>query len=244
MIAIILVGGKENPVHALTTVHSQPFLYWLTLWLKSQDFNHIVYATSQECDEILSWVNHMADSQPDLCLDVVCESRPLGTAGAAALCAKRFPMRDLLIVNGNSILFTPIRPYLKQLKSNPHLDGIIFGTHIANAGRFGSLEVNSQGKLLAFKEKQPGIGPINAGVYLLRDYLFNAWITEKELSFEYDCFPAWLSQGKQFQVVKDNAPFIDIGTPESLRRAYDIIEQNQEVLEECEMCLEMGLQHP
>ena len=230
MIAIVLVGGKSVHVDVLTPVCEQPFLYWLTLWLKSQGIYQIVYSAGNNADEIQSWAFQMADCQPDLCLDVVEETRPLGTAGAASLCAKRFPSPYTILLNGNSILLTPILPQLKKLKANPKLDGIIFGTQLINAGRFGNLEISSGNQLISFKEKQAGKGLINAGVYLLRNNLFDDIIADKELSLEYDCFPTWLQERKRFEVTDDAAPFFDIGTPESLKRANELIENYQSLL--------------
>ncbi|MCS5712342.1 sugar phosphate nucleotidyltransferase [Candidatus Berkiella aquae] len=230
MVAIILVGGKHllNP---LIPVAKEPFLYWLTIWLKSQGFTHIVYsAGAQYADKIAAFAQQLASVDPSLCIDVVIESRPLGTGGAAALCAQRFPSPYTLIVNGDSILLSNIRPALQMLKQQPQLDGIIFGTPLINAGRFGTLEVDEQQRLVAFREKQPGKGSINAGVYLLRKELLADMSTDKESSLEYDCFPMWLAQGKSIAVVDNHAPFIDIGTPETLRKAHELVIEYQPVI--------------
>ncbi len=85
---------------------------------------------------------------------------------------------------------------------------MIVGTSVNNAGRFGTLEVDNNQRLLAFKEKHPGNGPINAGIYLLRNELLSDIITHKETSLEYDCFPHWLNEGKQIEVIDYNAPFM------------------------------------
>ncbi len=227
MVAIILVGGKHllNP---LTPVAKHPFLYWLSLWLKSQGLTHLVYSVgSQYADKISAFAQQLASAEPALCLDVVIESRPLGTGGAAALCAQRFPSDYSLVVNGDSILLSQIRPAIHMLKQQATLDGILFGTPITNAGRFGTLEVNAQQQLTAFREKQPGNGPVNAGVYLLRHTLLANVSTDKESSLEYDCFPQWLAAGKNIGVFAQSAPFIDIGTPETLKRAHELVVEYQ-----------------
>jgi NDP-sugar pyrophosphorylase family protein len=230
MVAIVLVGGKHllNP---LVPVAKEPFLYWLTLWLKSQDVTHIVYSAShQHADKLTAFTQHLANSQPMLCLDVITEARPLGTGGGAALCAQRFPSDYTLIVNGDSILLCDIRSAFQKLQQNPALDGIIFGANLTNAGRFGTLEVDENHLLQAFREKQPGKGAINAGVYLLKNELLTNVNPDKESSLEYDCFPQWLKQGKSIAVIDDHAPFIDIGTPETLKRAHELVEEYQPLI--------------
>lgn len=230
MVAIVLVGGKHllNP---LINVAKEPFLYWLTLWLKSQGVCHIVYSAShQHADKITAFSQDLADAFPALCLDVITEARPLGTGGGSALCAQRFPADYTLIVNGDSILLSDIRSAFTTLKQNHALDGIIFGTSLTNAGRFGTLEVDEHQLLRAFREKQPGKGSVNAGVYLLKNELLANVSPDKESSLEYDCFPRWLAEGKSIKVVDDKAPFIDIGTPESLKRAHVLMAEYQSLI--------------
>ncbi len=230
MVAIVLVGGKHllNP---LIPVAKEPFLYWLTLWLKSQGVAHIVYSTShQHADKITAFTQHLANSLPMLCIDVITEARPLGTGGGSALCAQRFPSDYTLIVNGDSILLCDIRSAFQKLQQNPTLDGIIFGVNLPNAGRFGTLEVDDNQLLNAFREKQPGKGAVNAGVYLLKNELLTNVNPDKESSLEYDCFPQWLNQGKSIAVIDGSEPFIDIGTPETLKRAHELVEEYQPLI--------------
>jgi D-glycero-alpha-D-manno-heptose 1-phosphate guanylyltransferase len=234
MIAIVLVGGKGSLLNdhpdlpnSLVHVAGEPFLFWLSYWLKSLGVTHIVYSAGHHAEKIEAWANHFANIEPSLCLDVVTESRPLGTAGAAALCAKRFPSTFTFIVNGDSILLAPIQPAIQRLMNNSDTDGIIFGTNVTNAGRFGTLEVDNTNRLLAFKEKKPGNGAINAGVYLLRNELLSEVISGKEHSLEYDCFPQWVNEHKHIHVMDTPAPFIDVGTPEALKRAEKLIHQYQ-----------------
>jgi D-glycero-alpha-D-manno-heptose 1-phosphate guanylyltransferase len=232
MIAIVLVGGKHLP-NPLIPVAKKPFLYWLTLWLKAQGFSHIVYSAGHHANKIAAWAHDLAILEPSLCLDVVAESRPLGTGGAAALCAQRFPSDYTLIVNGDSILLSGIQIAVQKLKQQPSLDAIIFGTTLTNAGRFGTLVVNPDQQLIAFKEKQPGKGSINAGVYLLKNELLADIKTDQVSSLEYDCFPRWLQAGKNIEVIEvldKNAPFIDIGTPKSLKRAEELVKKHQPLI--------------
>ena len=48
------------------------------------------------------------------------------------------------------------------------------------------------------------------------------------LSFEQDVFPALTSRGASLKVQVVNAPFLDIGTPETLPQAESFIRQNLE----------------
>ena len=229
MTAIVLAGGKKSLLNelypdlppALVPLAEKPFLYWLTQWIKQQAFNQIVYGAGIHFDTISAWANQQALLDADYCFDVFGETRPLGTAGATLQAAKRFPSEVFLVVNGDSLVLTDITPYLEKLKETPELDGMLIGANLNNAGRFGSLLVNEQGILEAFKEKQPSKALCNTGVYLLKQPLLEKLPSDKELSLEYDCFPKWIEQGKRFEVIPFDGPFIDIGSPESLSKVRE-----------------------
>jgi NDP-sugar pyrophosphorylase family protein len=62
---------------------------------------------------------------------------------------------------------------------------------------------------------------------LLRDSLVRQFPKTLPLSFEQEVFPQLIAQGFLLKVCAVNAPFLDIGTPESLRQAQSFIEQNR-----------------
>jgi D-glycero-alpha-D-manno-heptose 1-phosphate guanylyltransferase len=235
MAAIVLAGGKHSLISefyadlptCLIHVAGKPFIHWLNQWLKLQGFTHIIYSISHKDEKIDAWIEQASEQEPNLCLDTIRETRPLGTGGATLKCAKRFPNELSLIVNSDSLMLIDLKPALKQLHADPNLDGIIVGTHMENAGRFANLEIDDMGRLLCFKAKQAGKGLVNAGIYLLKKSLIdNTEMVKEELSLEYDSFPNWLAQGKRIQVITSQQPFIDIGTPCALNRAHALIQHH------------------
>ncbi|HRD04708.1 MAG TPA: nucleotidyltransferase, partial [Verrucomicrobiota bacterium] len=93
--------------------------------------------------------------------------------------------------------------------------------------RYGALALGPDAELRGFAEKQPGPGVINAGIYLLRDTLVRQLPGQWPLSFEQEVFPRLLAQGCALKVCVVEAPFLDIGTPESLRQAEAFVQQNR-----------------
>jgi D-glycero-alpha-D-manno-heptose 1-phosphate guanylyltransferase len=67
---------------------------------------------------------------------------------------------------------------------------------------------------------------VNGGVYLFRRATLADFPAKRPLSFEYDVFPALVSQGRKLKVVGCEAPFLDIGTEDTLAQAGDFIERN------------------
>ena len=85
-------------------------------------------------------------------------------------------------------------------------------------------EVEAGGRLLAFREKIVGTGLINGGLYLFRTALLRDRVASGPQSLERDIFPGLLSAGANIRVINaGQAPFIDIGTPETIRMAEDFV---------------------
>jgi D-glycero-alpha-D-manno-heptose 1-phosphate guanylyltransferase len=158
----------------------------------------------------------------------IAETRPLGTAGgflnAARLSGET--SEAWLVVNGDSLVFADLALAAAEL-SNPAVAGAVIGCEVADASRYGTLAIGPAGELRGFAEKRPGKGVINAGAYLLRDSLVRKFPGTLPLSLEQEVFPQLVAQGCLLKVCAVNTPFLDIGTPESLRQAQSFIEQNR-----------------
>ena len=130
-----------------------------------------------------------------------------------------------LVLNGDSLVFAELQPALAALNVS-ETKGVIIGREVEDASRFGTLEIGTGSELLRFAEKRSGRGVINAGVYLLRHELLAAFPERRPLSFEQDVFSKLTGSGGLLKVHVVNAPFLDIGTPESLPRADLFIREN------------------
>jgi D-glycero-alpha-D-manno-heptose 1-phosphate guanylyltransferase len=96
---------------------------------------------------------------------------------------------------------------------------------VSDASRFGTLKA-AQGRLVGFEEKRPGAGLVNGGVYIFRREVLARFPAKSPLSFEYDVFPYLLASGARVAMVPCTAPFLDIGTEQTLSQADDFIRQN------------------
>jgi D-glycero-alpha-D-manno-heptose 1-phosphate guanylyltransferase len=90
--------------------------------------------------------------------------------------------------------------------------------------------VEADGKVRAFGEKRsnPVPGWVNAGVYLFHDSVLSLFPHQRPLSFETEVFPSLLHQGVKVKVHQVRAPFLDIGTPESIALAESFVRINRE----------------
>jgi NDP-sugar pyrophosphorylase family protein len=134
------------------------------------------------------------------------------------------------VLNGDSLLFADLAALTERLE-RVEAEGSIVARQVADAGRYGLLDVGPDGRLLRFSEKDPhalGPGLINGGIYLFRPGLVESISENMPLSIERDVFPAWLREGVPITVVESDAPFLDIGTEASLAQADEFIDRHRE----------------
>ena len=111
--------------------------------------------------------------------------------------------------------------------ADPSVAGAILGVRMEDASRYGTVACDPEGWLTGFQEKRPGAGIINAGVYLLRAPAVAEFPKHLPLSFEREVFPALSAGRKRLKVCVTQAPFLDIGTPETLLQAAAFLKQTQ-----------------
>lgn len=225
--AVILVGGRgtrlrglyPNTPKPLIPVAGRPFLYWLTRWIHQHGVNKFIYSAGYLAEQIEDWAK---DDSLIGTTRVVCrEERPLGTGGALLNSVDRCA-EWCLVANGDGLVMAGIDTLLEQRLQG--LDGALIGIEVEDTARFGSLEVDTDGRLMAFREKVAGSGLINGGLYLFRTALFRDPLGGVSRSLERDIFPELLSSGANIRVVNaGRAPFIDIGTPETIKNAESFV---------------------
>jgi D-glycero-alpha-D-manno-heptose 1-phosphate guanylyltransferase len=213
-----LLPGLPKP---LAPVAGQPFLHWVLKYLASQGIGSVVISTGYLGDRIEAFVEGTGRT------GVQCrrEPSPLGTAGGFLFAADQSGLQPdaWLVCNGDSLVLANLTPMIRTL-DGPDANAAILGVRVDDAARYGTLGLDPSGRWLArFAEKRPGAGLINAGVYLLRGECLNDVQRNRPLSFEFDVFPDFLRRGARISVVAAEAPFLDIGTEGSLRRADQFI---------------------
>lgn len=230
--AVVLAGGRGTrlaPVvvdlpKPLVPVAGKPFLSWVTRWLVGQGVADLVYSTGHLGDQIETWV---AGVDLPVGTRARCrrESAPLGTGGAVLACLD-VCHEFVLVANGDTLLLTEIPSLVSRIRVD-RLDGLIVGIPVADAARFGTLEIDDDGMLRSFREKQPGAGIVNGGVYLFPRAALERFLPVRPMSLEQDVLPELLRQGARIAVVVVQAPFLDIGVPEALASADAFVEEHR-----------------
>jgi NDP-sugar pyrophosphorylase family protein len=227
--AVILAGGFGTRIkHLYPTVPKpmievcgRPFLEWVIRHLASQGVVVFSLSVGYRCEVVEEYLrNRPADG---LNIAAVREDAPQGTAGGFLMAARSLPACEaFLIANGDSLVLADLLPVLRSFGEG-RADAVIWGRWMEDCSRYGSLECDSSGFLTGFREKRPGKGLINAGIYLVSKKLLGDFPSTVPLSFEHDVFPLLLAKKRRIAVAETHAPFIDIGTPETVGEAESFI---------------------
>ncbi len=232
--AVILAGGFGTRIRHLlgdlpkpmAPVAGRPFLEWVVRYLAAQKIRRVLLSTGYRADTV---AGHFA-AQPVQGVRVTCvpETRPLGTAGGFLNAARGGAESPAawLVLNGDSLALAPLDKMFGLL-NDAEVDGAILGRRVADASRFGTVSKNAAADLVSFNEKRPGAGIINVGVYLFRASAIATFPDRVPLSFETDVFPALVAGRAGLKVCETEAPFLDIGTPESLPQATQFVQEHE-----------------
>lgn len=235
VISIVLAGGLGARIQhllpdtpkPLAPVAGRPFVEWILRYLRGQGVRRAVLSTGHLADKMDAFVAALAIDG----LEVSCahEGAPLGTAGGFlnALAEAQDRTSNVLACNGDSLVLESLDPLFDAL-DDEGTDGALLAVRVADASRFGTVDIDARGLLRGFAEKCPGAGLVNGGVYLFRRACIDRFPAKRPLSFEYDVFPALLADGARIRVVCCEAPFLDIGTEESLAQAGAFVLRNKE----------------
>jgi len=230
--AVILAGGFGTRIKHLlgdlpkpmAPVSGKPFVEWIIRYLAAQKIENVILSTGY----LAETVEKHFQSQPIKNVRVKCvpETSPLGTAGGFLNAIRKEKSAEaFLVLNGDSLAPAPLEKFFKSL-DDEKISGAILGVKISDASRFGTILQNANGDLSGFNEKKPGAGVINAGIYLFRTSVIKKFPKKSPLSFETEVFPSLISQKARVKVCVTDAPFLDIGTPDSLPLAEQFIRDN------------------
>jgi D-glycero-alpha-D-manno-heptose 1-phosphate guanylyltransferase len=219
----ILAGGLGTRLRSvvddrpkvLAEIGGRPFLAYLLDQLLSYDIRLVVLCTGYRGEQVEA---EFGDKYEKLNLIYSHEMSPLGTAGALRLALPFFESESVLILNGDSFCGANLKAFW-EWHHERIADVTLLLTQVPDTKRYGRVDVDAQGCVLRFDEKDGNSGPgwINAGIYLLNRPLLQMIPIDRAVSLEHEMFPAHI--GQRLYGYRCVGPFIDIGTPESYELA-------------------------
>ncbi len=226
---VVLAGGKGTRIQPvlgdvpklLAPIGERTYLDYLLDWLQSFGASRVILSLGHQATRIVDYVT--TQPRDDLEIIPVIEEMPLGTAGALRHVRMHVTSETALVMNGDSWTGADLGALLLT-HATSGAPATLLCVRVDDAGRFGQIEADDHGRIRAFREKDPsaGAGLINAGIYAFGPEAWKTLDNTPGPSLERDVFQA-LAPSSLAAYDAGNVPFIDIGTPESLARAVEVI---------------------
>ena len=227
---IVLAGGLGSRIRPvlgdtpkiLAPVAGRPFLDHLLQFLARLGARKVVLSLGHLAGSVTA---HIAGACPPLPVETVIEDRPLGTAGAVGFARGAVASDPVVVLNGDTWLDIDFAGMLAAHRRAPGTLATIACVPVPDAGRYGRVELDEDGTVRRFAEKESGRRRpvlINAGAYLLSARLMDDLARAGDRSLEREVFPK-LPPGALCGYVVEGRGFIDIGTPESYAEAQTVL---------------------
>jgi len=221
----ILCGGagtRLSPVlrdlpKPMAPIHDGPFLDILVRHVAKFGFHRILLLAGYKGEVIESYFGAKDDG-----LDYVVsrEPEPLGTGGALKFAEAEIQSDSFLLLNGDSFCATDLAGFLDFHYLHGSMASMVLAS-VEDTGDYGAVDLDEDSRIRGFREKKPGAGLINAGIYGFRREVLERLPGGKTVSLEYELFPKLITEGLYGQVTTQR--LFDIGTPERLEIARNYL---------------------
>jgi len=223
---LILAGGKGERLKSvvsdkpkvLAEISGQTFIDLILKNLFSNGFEKVIISVGYLKGKI---IQHIKDNYPKSDIQFSEEDTPLGTGGAIKHALKLIKTDPFLVLNGDSTVPINFDDFLSfHYESNSAVSMAVAKPR--EEKDYGALGLDSSNRVINYNEKAVGGGEFsNAGVYLINQKAAAHFPEENAFSIEEDFFPKILNHG--FYGFVCEGDLIDIGTPERLQKAREVL---------------------
>jgi mannose-1-phosphate guanylyltransferase len=228
--AILLVGGRGTRLSPITDEIPKPMLPIAGLPVtehqiiaaKRAGVKTLVLATSYLAEVFTPYFGD--GSKWGINLRYAVEKEPLGTGGAISHAAQSLDSEKsdepVLIFNGDVISDHDISAQIRSHQKNS-ADVTLHLIQVEDARAFGCVPTDENDRVIEFLEKMehPVTNWINAGCYVFNRGVIDAIPLGVVTSVERETFPGLIQAERRVFGYKENAYWLDIGTPSALFKA-------------------------
>jgi len=216
---IVLAGGLGTRLRSVVAdkpkcmapVGKHPFLYYLLKYLKEQGITHVVLSLGYKSEQVIDWCN---EANLEIEISFVTEDEPLGTGGGILLAMSKVKGNEFFITNGDTFFGVPLNQLYSFHQQKQSALSLALKP-MYQFERYGSVELDENGRITAFLEKQfREEGLINGGIYLTSKQYLQSLGLPQQFSFEKEV----LEKSKALYGFISDTYFIDIGVPDDYAR--------------------------
>ena len=222
---VILAGGLGTRLRSVVSevpkcmapVAGRPFLWYLLEQLRHYPVSRVILSVGYLRDAVIDWVDEHRAGYPWEFRFAV-EEQPLGTGGGVRLAAAQAEGPEVVVLNGDTFFDADLCELLR-VRREAGAPIALSLKQMYDFDRYGTVEIDENGKVLSFREKAPcAEGLINGGVSAVD---LSSGVLEghgDRFSFEKDVLEPQCAAGGLCGVRQDGF-FIDIGIPADYERA-------------------------
>ena len=245
-VGILLVGGFGTRLKPLTSESPKPMLpvaglpvtEHQILAAQKAGIHTLVLATSYLSEVFTPYFGD--GSRWGMKILYAVEKAPLGTGGAIRNAAQMLNLENLgdepiVVFNGDVLSRHSIADQINFHQSKK-ADATLHLIEVDDARAFGCVPTDSDGRVTAFLEKMdnPITNSINAGCYVLQSSVLNQIPLGEVVSIERETFPALVESGRPVYGYKEQAYWLDVGTPAALfKGSRDLIADDFHAMPGC-----------
>lgn len=245
-LGILLVGGFGTRLKPLTSESPKPMLpvaglpvtEHQILAAKRAGIHTLVLATSYLSEVFTPYFGD--GSRWGIKILYAVEKAPLGTGGAIRNAAElldleKYKNEPIVVFNGDVLS----RHSIADQIAFHQLRGSVATLHlidVEDARAFGCVPTDSDGRVTAFLEKMenPVTNSINAGCYIFDASVIADIPLGEVISIERETFPALVASGRPVYGYKEQAYWLDVGTPAALfKGSRDLIDGDFHAMDNC-----------
>ena len=224
---LVIAGGLGTRIQSalgdtpklLAPIGGRPYLAYLLDWLRRFGAKRVVFALGHRARAVIDFLERNKSSHVDLTVVTVTEPEPLGTAGAVRFARPNLRSDPVLVMNGDSFADADLCAFVAHHR-RARAKATLLCAEVDDAGRYGRVEFDGEGRIRGFIEKDPnfhGNSAVSAGVYLFSAAMLDEIAGGSAASLEHDVFGR--APSSSLDAFAGRFAFIDIGTPESLKLA-------------------------
>ena len=245
-VGILLVGGFGTRLKPLTSQSPKPMLpvaglpvtEHQILAAQKAGIHTLVLATSYLSEVFTPYFGD--GSQWGMKILYAVEKEPLGTGGAIRNAAEMLDIENLgdepiVIFNGDVLSRHSIAEQIKFHQAHS-ADATLHLIEVEDARAFGCVPTDGDGRVTAFLEKMdnPVTNSINAGCYVFHPSVLHRIPLGEVVSIERETFPALVASGRPVFGYKEQAYWLDVGTPAALfKGSRDLIDGDFQAMPGC-----------
>lgn len=233
MKCVILAAGKGERLEPLTAempkcmlpLAGKPIIEHILMAVKQAGVKEAVLVIGYKGETIREYLSSRA---PGLKIKYAVQKRQLGTGDALRATEHAAKLRDIIVLNGDTLLS---RDSLGAILHS-HSSAATIGTmRVKDVSSYGTLSMNGKYvKKIVEKPKTRSPGLVNAGIYAFSPKIFDALRKiKKSRRGEYELTSAineLIKMGEKVRSVEIKGKWLDVGTP------WDYLDSNKEALKD------------